>query len=185
MKRNAFSLPELLVALGLAGLVLSILTALVIWGMRVFAQQSVENQRFQLGSLIMKRLRTDLRASCAEGVSVGQASIAIHRLKDLTSSGQQVWDDSLVVYTFASARVTRSTFRLVASTNRPVRLTSEQLRVLSPSESVSLMDYVSTFSPRLEGRTFSLDLTTDYRVPHRAQPGRQQFQTSINLRVSP
>ncbi len=184
MKRNAFSLPELLVALGLAGLVLSILTALVIWGMRVYAVQSVENQRFQLGSLVMKRLRTDLRRSCAEGVSVGQASIAIHRLKDLTSSGQQVWDDSLVVYTFANARVTRSTIRSV-STNRPVRLTPEQLRVLSPCEPVSLMDQVSSFSPRLEGRTLSLDLTTDYRVPHRAQAGRQQLQTSIHLRVSP
>lgn len=189
MRRNAFSLPELLVALGLSALVLSILAALVIWGMRVYTAQTVENTRFQLGCLVINRLRTDLRASSARAVSIwsegGRAVVTIQRLKDLTSSGQQVWEDSLVVYTFAEGRVTRGLHRPAPSTSRPRRLAADQLRAISASSSVSMMDQVTSFKPRLQGRTFTVDLVTEYPVPHRAEPGRQQFQTSLSLRDNP
>lgn len=189
MRSKAFSLPELLVALGIGAVVLGILVALVVWGMRLYAVQSVENQRFQLGSLVVKRLRADLRASCDRGVSVlsepGRATIAIHRLDDVTATGAQKWADAFVVYHFENGRVQRGTWGPVASTARPQRLKREELRALTLTEPVPLMDEVESLQARLDGRTFSADLVTLYRVPRKSEPGRQEFHTSLSLRDNP
>ncbi len=182
MRRKAFTLPELLVSTALGALVLGLLVALVIWGMRIYTVQSVESQRFQLGSLLVQRLRTDLRAGCVQSVSVGPDVIAIQRLADLTSDGSQVWDSSLVVYTCVEGVVRRGT---CAFTGPPRRLTPEELAALAPESPVVLLDSVSSFAPRLDGRVFSLSLVTTYRVPYRVEPGRQDFATSLTLRENP
>lgn len=189
MRARAFTLPELLVSLGLGALVLSLLVALVIWGMRVYTVQSLESQRFQLSAMAMRRLHSDLRASCAEGVSLldtpSRCVIAIHPLADLTSTGEQVWSDRLVVYLWTDNRLVRGTFGPAPSTSRPQRLSPDQLRTLTPEGSVVLLDQLSAFRPRLQGRTLSLDLETTYRVPYRKDRGRQEFHSSQTLRDNP
>lgn len=183
MRRNAFSLPELLVAVGIGALVMTVLVSLVIWGMRTYTVQSVENLRFQLGSLVIQRLRADLRAASASGVSVlsspDRSVIAIQRLEDLTTTGEQVWSNSLVVYVFESGRIVRGTY--APAPTRPTRLSADSLRTLAVSAPVVLMDEVSRLEVGLQGRTVQVDLFTEYRVPYRAQKGRQEFHTSLAL----
>lgn len=189
MRARAFTLPELLVSLGLGALILSLLVALVIWGMRVYTVQSLESQRFQLGSMAMRRLHADLRATCAEGVSLLETPtrcvLAIHPLSDLTSSGEQVWSDSLVVYVWEGGRLVRGTGGPVAGTSRPQRLDADRLRTLTPVAGVVIMDELSAFRARMQGRTLAVDLETTYRVPYRKEKGHQEFHSSQSLRDNP
>ncbi|MCA9791261.1 MAG: hypothetical protein KC910_05680 [Candidatus Eremiobacteraeota bacterium] len=139
--RRAFSLAEVLVAVGLALLLLTLLVGVLLPSLGAFRRTSSRVDMQQTALVSMRRIRHDLERSTPASVQVyasgGVCVLLIHRLKGLDASGAREWEPKVVIYHFnpASARLVRELWPNsgTASTSEPQHLEDATLAALASS----------------------------------------------------
>ena len=139
MKQRAFTLTEVLVALGLLLLLGALLVRILFPTFNLSHQRAVQTELQTTGSLALTRLTQDLRNSTPASVSFADNLLGCHRLADLSIDGDQVWEERLVVYRFLPEektleRVGVSLDKITvknASTAGPLRLQPSELSTVA------------------------------------------------------
>ncbi|MCA9793980.1 MAG: prepilin-type N-terminal cleavage/methylation domain-containing protein [Candidatus Eremiobacteraeota bacterium] len=117
--RRGLSLAELLVAMGLAAIVLAIATSLIWQAVRTTARGTVSGELYQSGVTALTWLVEDIQSTGAAGIGVlnsgGPATptvLSVHPLADVSNQLVRFYDDHIVVYVWdpATGILTRSTW---------------------------------------------------------------------------
>jgi prepilin-type N-terminal cleavage/methylation domain-containing protein len=107
-KQSAFTLPELLVAMFLSGLLLTLLVQLFSIGFRV-SQEEMERSKAETAAVIViKKLSADLASSNPSALSLSSTGdkIVIHPVLSITSRRQLVFEDKLFYWSYDSTSKT-------------------------------------------------------------------------------
>lgn len=129
------TLAEMLVALALLVLLVTMLSQLLVPAFRQSVRISGRGELQQLGVVVSGRVVDDLQSSAPEGITVivpepGRTLLVVHPLETVAPDGTRVWADELVLYVWQTPTLTRSLYRSPtpgAFTGAPFRPTLEQV----------------------------------------------------------
>lgn len=110
-QHRALSLVEVLVAAGLGIALLTLLVQVLVPMMKAAQKGSVQIALQQTGLVVLDRIAHDTQrsvwAGLAQSSAPNQELLGIHRLDQINASGQQTFEDALVIYVWQPPRVTR------------------------------------------------------------------------------
>lgn len=109
MKRRALTLVEILVVVGLFGLLMTIASQLMGSGIRHSLRETLRVERqYQLQTLV-SFLRRDLLESDLAGVWMSDQVVAVVPLQTLSSQGKGIWAQQLHLYVWEDSMLSRYT----------------------------------------------------------------------------
>lgn len=198
---RAFTLLELVLAAGLAFVLLTLCVAVLVPLAKATARSADQVDLRQMAFVSLNRLSADLDRSAPEGISIlsspTQVVIAIQPLVDLTADGAQVWDAQLVTWYWKDSQVRRRLWPpgapdlgWVPNPARPRHVTPAELpRLMEPENSQALAGFVDSL--QVEGGMPPLfvqpiKLTLKLSRPGRGPGGKEAYSlsTSVYLRNS-
>lgn len=107
--RRGYTLIELLVGAALSLLILGLLLALYRFTVHEWSRLSTRVELQQMAAMALGRMADDARLSAPGGVSLVPtsgaegAALALVRLEDVGTDGQQLWEERLIVYAWSPA----------------------------------------------------------------------------------
>lgn len=101
---------EVLIALALLSLALTILISVLMPAMRTSARASDRMNHQQQGTLTMRRLTVDIQKTALEGLSYHPTLtlLTIHPITDVASDGSRTWGDSVRLYRLDNGQLIQS-----------------------------------------------------------------------------
>lgn len=109
--RRGFTLVEVLVTIVLVSIGLTVLTMALVPSLRLSLRGHQRIELQQSGQLALRSLQDDLSHSARAGLRLGEGWLSLHRLREVSAGGAQVWEDHLVVYRWPGETLTRSLWR--------------------------------------------------------------------------
>lgn len=176
IRKKAFSLPEALFGLAMSVLISALAYQLLGAFWLVGSDVATRGQLQQVASLAMEKIALDARSSALPGVTVGDGSLALVKLADLDSNGQQIWEQNLVLYFQSGDRLLRrQVFEPGISPGFPLQLSAARLTELARGEGGRcLADCLETLVARLEGAEGPVrTLHVTFRLSRTLRSGRR------------
>jgi len=178
IKKKAFTLPEALFGLAMSALIGALAYQLLGAFWLIGSDVATRGQLQQVASLAMEKIALDARSSALPGVTVGDGSLALVKLADLDSNGQQIWEQNLVLYFQSGDRLQRrQVFEPKISPGFPVQLTASTLTDLARAEAgrgQCLSDCLETLAAKLENADGSeRTLHVSFRLGRTLRSGRR------------
>lgn len=141
MSRRGFTVLELLVALGLLSLVVTLMVGFVIPELERTTASAERAALQSEAALCVEQIIRELQTSSAEGVSLAPHAIGMVPIVDVTSLGTLVWGSEMHIFFFHEDRVLRRVVDagLDFSLSRPPRLAEAELQALCEPEGAKLV----------------------------------------------
>ncbi len=95
--RRGYSLVELMVTSGVSLLILGVLYALLVIGMRIYRHGSARSELQVAATLSLGRITADVDRTTPAGLSVRPDGLALVPLKGVSADGRQLWEEEVIV----------------------------------------------------------------------------------------
>ncbi len=200
-RRRGFTLPEILIAGGLALLLMGVLIQSLIPAMRYSAEGAVRVELQQAGILALQRMTSDLQKTTAAGVSLKTGPVdamAVNTIQTVDSGGVRVWSDEINVYSYdpTRKRIEVETQKVTTPTTAfPNILTSVQIQSIASSQSgrerllaLNVDEFVispaASATTTLSAQPLSITLKMGKDLPHTPKRATMELVRSVFLRNS-